>query len=97
MNRGKKSLAVSPKSQAGRQIILDLIDRSDVLIDPFRPGTLEKLGLGPDECLKRNPRLICARLTGYRRSGPYSKLAGHDINYAALSGVLSVSRRLAEL
>jgi alpha-methylacyl-CoA racemase len=71
---------------------MDLIQRSDVLIDPFRPGTLEKLGLGPDECLKRNPKLVYARLTGYRRTGPYAKLAGHDINYAALSGVLAASQ-----
>jgi len=90
--RGKRSIAVSPKTSSGRSIIMALIQRSDVLIDPFRPGTLEKLGLGPDECLKRNPKLVYARLTGYRRTGPYAKLAGHDINYAALSGVLAMLR-----
>lgn len=63
--------------------------RADVLIDPFRPGVLERLGLGPDVLLQLNPRLIIARLTGFRRDGPYSKMAGHDLNYIALSGVLS--------
>lgn len=65
--------------------------RADILLDPFRPGVLERLGLGPTELLKLNPRLIIARLTGYRRDeGPYAKMAGHDINYIALSGVLSM-------
>jgi alpha-methylacyl-CoA racemase len=62
-----------------------------VLIDPFRPGVLERLGLGPDVLLQLNPGLIIARLTGFRREGPYSKMAGHDLNYIALSGVLSES------
>lgn len=72
--------------------------RADVLIDPFRPGVLERLGLGPDVLLKANPGLIIARLTGFRREGPYSKMAGHDLNYIALSGVLSeLGHRFAEI
>lgn len=63
------------------------------MIDPFRPGVLERLGLGPEVLLKLNPRLIIARLTGFRREGMYSKMAGHDINYLALSGVLSLLGR----
>ncbi|ORY64756.1 CoA-transferase family III domain-containing protein [Leucosporidium creatinivorum] len=70
--------------------------RADVLIDPFRPGVLERLGLGPDVLLQLNPRLIIARLTGFRRDGPYSKMAGHDLNYIALSGVLSLLGRKDE-
>ena len=85
-------MAISPKTARGRDIILDLIAQSDVLIDPFRPGVLERLGLGPEVCLKRNPRLVYARLTGYRRTGPYANAAGHDINYLALSGVLAMLR-----
>ena len=71
--------------------------RADVLIDPFRPGVLERLGLGPDVLLKANPGLIIARLTGFRREGPYSKMAGHDLNYIALSGVLSESDVVSSL
>ncbi|KAK4046338.1 hypothetical protein OIO90_006596 [Microbotryomycetes sp. JL221] len=67
--------------------------RADVLIDPFRPGVLERLGLGPDRLLAANPRLIIARLTGFRRQGPYAMMAGHDLNYIALSGVLSLLGR----
>ncbi|KDE05640.1 hypothetical protein MVLG_04011 [Microbotryum lychnidis-dioicae p1A1 Lamole] len=67
--------------------------RADVLIDPFRPGVLERLGLGPDVLLAANPGLVIARLTGFRREGPYGKMAGHDINYVALSGVLSLLGR----
>lgn len=68
-----------------------------MLIDPFRPGVLERLGLGPDVLLKANPGLIIARLTGFRREGPYSKMAGHDLNYIALSGVLSESDVVSSL
>lgn len=64
--------------------------QADVLIDPFRPGVLEGIGLGPDVCLQRNPRLVFARLTGFGQTGPLSKVAGHDINYLSLSGLLSV-------
>jgi alpha-methylacyl-CoA racemase len=72
------------------------LSTADIFLDPFRPGVLEKLGLAPEELIKRNPRLIVARLTGYRRTGPYAKAAGHDINYLAMSGVLSLLGRKNE-
>ncbi|KAL6241209.1 hypothetical protein RBB50_011888 [Rhinocladiella similis] len=89
--RGKSSIKVDLKSSGGRRFFLRLIREVDVLIDPFRPGVLEKLGLGPEVVLmKANPRLIVARLTGFRRDGKYAAMAGHDINYLAVSGVLSM-------
>lgn len=93
-NRGKRSISVSAKSQAGRAIIKRLIERTDVLIDPFRPGVLEKLGFGPEEMLKLNPGLVYARMYGFEKDSKYADMAGHDINYSALSGVLSVCRRV---
>lgn len=69
----------------------EMTKKADVLLDPFRPGVLEKLGLGPDVLLKDNPRLIIARISGFGPSGPASKAAGHDINYLATAGVLGVS------
>ncbi|KAI5115128.1 hypothetical protein M0805_009732, partial [Coniferiporia weirii] len=96
--RGKRSLAVDPKIPAGRNLLLKLISRADILIDPFRPGVLERLGLGPDVFLKEgmNERLIYARLSGFTRTGPYKDMAGHDINYLALSGVLAMLPGTAE-
>lgn len=89
--RNKSSITIDLKSSSGRDLLLRLIPSVDVLIDPFRPGILENLGLSPtDVLLKRNPRLIVARLTGFRRDGKYSRMAGHDINYLAVSGVLSM-------
>jgi alpha-methylacyl-CoA racemase len=90
-NSGKKSIAVSPKTKAGLDVILKLISTADVVVDPYRPGVLERLGLGPD-VLERvsKGRVILARLTGFERTGKWGKLAGHDINYLALSGVLAV-------
>lgn len=87
----KSSLPLDLKRGPSRSLFLKLIDKADVLIDPFRPGVLEKLGLGPDEVLlKKNPRLIVVRLTGFRKDGEYKDMAGHDINYLAVSGALSV-------
>ena len=87
--RGKRSIAINIKSKKGQEVIQTLCKQSDVLIEPFRKGVMEKSGLGPDLLLKQNPGLIYARLTGYGQSGPYSNMAGHDINYLATSGVLS--------
>ena len=87
----KSSIALDLKSPSSVSVLLSLIAKSDVLIDPFRPGVLEKLGLDPETVLlKRNPRIIVVRLTGFRRDGKYSSMAGHDINYLAVSGVLSM-------
>ena len=89
LTRHKSSIAVDLKVPAGSGLLRDLLRHVDVLIDPFRPGTLESLGLAPEELLRDNPRLIVARLTGFRRDGKYKDMAGHDINYLAVSGVLS--------
>eukprot|EP00743_Colponemidia_sp_Colp-15_P007822 GILK01008471.1.p1 GENE.GILK01008471.1~~GILK01008471.1.p1 ORF type:complete len:396 (-),score=49.01 GILK01008471.1:79-1227(-) len=91
--RGKRSVSLNLKSALGREALLQLVDRADVLIEPFRPGVMEKLGLGPDVLLARNSRLIFARLTGFGQSGSMKARAGHDINYLALSGALSLFGR----
>ena len=83
---GKRSLALNLKCKDGVELMKRLCTNSDVLLDPFRPGVLEKLGLGPDVLLGLNPRLIFGRISGYGQSGPMSQMAGHDINYIALSG-----------
>lgn len=88
--RGKKSIALNLKSKEGIATLMRLIDKSDVLIEPFRPGVAEKLGFGPEIALKRNHKLVYARLTGFGQTGPYAKMAGHDMNYIAISGALSV-------
>jgi len=89
-NRGKKSLTIDLKDPAGRESFLKLADRADVLIEGFRPGVMERLGAGYETLRERNPRLIYAALTGYGGSGKFADLAGHDINYLALSGVLDL-------
>ncbi len=88
MSRSRASIAVDLKNPQGVDAVLRLAEQADVLIDPFRPGVTEKLGLGPDEALARNPRLIYARMTGFGNHGPLAHAAGHDINYIALSGAL---------
>ncbi|KAL9054659.1 MAG: hypothetical protein Q9162_004025 [Coniocarpon cinnabarinum] len=90
LTRRKSSIALDLKKPASLAILRDLIVKADVLIDPYRPGVLEKLGLGPADLHCLNPRLIIARVTGFRRSGKYAGMAGHDINYLAVSGVLSL-------
>jgi alpha-methylacyl-CoA racemase len=86
--RGKKSIVLDLKRAAGVEVLLRLLARADALIDPYRPGVLERLGLGPDVCLARNPRLIYGRITGWGQHGPLANSAGHDINYIALTGAL---------
>lgn len=88
LQRGKRSLGVDLKDPAGVGLVLDLVERADVLLEGFRPGVTERLGLGPDQCLERNPRLIYGRMTGWGQEGPLSSHAGHDIDYIALAGVL---------
>jgi alpha-methylacyl-CoA racemase len=88
VSRGRRSIAVDLKRAEGRNLVLDLVTRSDVFLEGFRPGVCERLGIGPDACLGRNPRLVYGRMTGWGQSGPKARLAGHDINYIALTGAL---------
>lgn len=87
-NRGKRSVAVDLKTAEGIETVLDLIEKCDALIEGMRPGVMERLGLGPDVCLARNPRLVYGRMTGWGQDGPLAHAAGHDLNYIALSGAL---------
>jgi alpha-methylacyl-CoA racemase len=86
--RGKRSVALDLKDPAGVETARRLIDDADVLVDPYRPGVAERLGLGPEECLGRNPRLVYARMTGWGQDGPLAGASGHDLNYIALAGAL---------
>lgn len=88
LNRGKKSLVVDLKNDRGIDAVLKMIEAADILIEGFRPGVAERLGLGPDECFARNPRLVYGRMTGWGQEGPLSHSAGHDIGYIALTGAL---------
>jgi alpha-methylacyl-CoA racemase len=97
MMRGKRSVTLDLKNGNGKEAALQLIARADVLIEGFRPGVMERLGLGPDEALKANPRLVYGRMTGWGQDGPLAPRAGHDINYIALAGVLHAFGRKGEL
>ncbi len=88
MNRGRASVILDLKQPGGRNAALRLVEKADGLIEGFRPGVMERLGLGPDDCMRRNPRLIYGRMTGWGQTGPMAQAAGHDINYIALSGTL---------
>ena len=87
--RGKRSIALDLKQPGAAEVVLRLIEQADALIEGFRPGVMERLGLGPEVCLARNPRLVFGRLTGWGQHGPLAQAAGHDINYVALSGILN--------
>ena len=87
--RGRRSIGVDLKSDAGRELVLRLVEGADVVFEGFRPGVAERLGIGPDDCLARNPALVYGRMTGWGQDGPYAASAGHDINYIALAGVLA--------
>jgi alpha-methylacyl-CoA racemase len=86
--RGKKSVVINLKDANGIETLLRMLENADVLIDPFRPGVCEKLGIGPDVCLARNPKLVFARMTGWGQDGPLAQAAGHDINYISITGAL---------
>jgi alpha-methylacyl-CoA racemase len=88
LNRGKRSVVADLKTGEGRELVLQLIEDADALIEGMRPGVMERLGLGPDVCHKRNPRLVYSRMTGWGQSGPMAQAAGHDNNYISLSGAL---------
>jgi alpha-methylacyl-CoA racemase len=88
VNRGKRSLAVDLKTPDGAEVVLDVVTSADAVIEGFRPGVAERLGIGPAECLGRNPAIVYGRVTGWGQEGPLAHTAGHDIDYIALSGVL---------
>src|SRR3954464_4495361 len=88
LHRSRPSVAVDLKSPEGRDVLLRLVESADVLIEGLRPGVTERLGLGPEDCLARNPRLVYARMTGWGQDGPFALTAGHDINYLSLTGAL---------
>jgi alpha-methylacyl-CoA racemase len=88
LGRGRRSIAVNLKDVRGLDVALRLVDRADVLVEGFRPGVAERLGIGPDACADRNPRLIYARMTGWGQEGPLAQRAGHDIDYIAVAGAL---------
>ena len=92
-NRNKQSVAIDLKSADGVATALRLIEKADILIEGFRPGVMEKLGLGPDACLAANPRLVFGRMTGWGQDGPLAQAAGHDLNYIALTGALAAIGR----
>ena len=94
--RGKQSIALNLKTAEGVETLLGLIEQADMLLEGFRPGVMEKLGLGPDQCLAKNPRLVYGRMTGWGQTGPLSQAAGHDINYISLTGALYAMGRADE-
>jgi alpha-methylacyl-CoA racemase len=88
MNRGKRSIGIDLKAETGVEVVLRLVEIADALIEGFRPGVMERRGLSPEVCLGRNPHLVYGRMTGWGQEGPYASMAGHDIDYIALSGAL---------
>lgn len=94
--RGRKSIAVDLKNPEGVETVLKLVEKADAIMEGFRPGVMERLGLGPDVCLARNPGLVYGRMTGWGQDGPMSQAAGHDINYISLSGALHGIGRAGE-
>ena len=96
LNRGRPSIAVDLKNPDGIETVLRLVEQADALIEGFRPGVMERLGLGPDACHERNPRLVYGRMTGWGQDGPLAQTAGHDIDYIAIAGVLHNFTRQGE-
>ena len=94
--RNRRSLAVDLKSEAGRETVLRLCEGADAIFEGFRPGVTERLGLGPEDCMARNPKLVYGRMTGWGQEGPMAQAAGHDINYIGLSGALHAIGRAGE-
>ncbi|MDT0200365.1 CaiB/BaiF CoA-transferase family protein [Nocardioides sp. AE5] len=88
LNRGRPSVAMNLKDPAAVATVLDLVEGADVLVEGMRPGVTERMGIGPEECLARNPKLVYARMTGWGQSGPFAQVAGHDMNYIAITGTL---------
>ncbi|KAK1183222.1 CaiB/BaiF CoA-transferase family protein [Streptomyces sp. NBS 14/10] len=89
-NRNKRSVLLDLKTEPGQAAVLDLVERADILIEGYRPGVAERLGVGPDACRARNPRLVYGRMTGWGQQGPLAETAGHDIGYIAVTGALGM-------
>lgn len=96
-DRGKRSVVLDLKNAAARDAVLSLVETADILTEGYRPGVTERLGLGPEDCQARNPRLVYARMTGWGQSGPMSQRAGHDINYIGLTGALHAMGRQSDV
>jgi len=96
LNRGRRSAAIDLKNPDAVEVVLRLVESADALVEGFRPGVAERLGIGPDACLARNPRLVYGRMTGFGQEGPLAPVAGHDIDYIAMSGMLSQFGRAGE-
>ena len=96
LNRGRRSIGLDLKNPEGVEALLSLVEQADILMEGFRPGVTERLGIGPDERLARNPKLVYGRMTGWGQEGPYAQAAGHDINYIALAGALDPIGRRGE-
>ena len=96
LNRGRRSIGIDLKNPDGVQTVLRLVESADALIEGFRPGVAERLGIGPDDCLARNPKLVYGRMTGWGQEGPMAHAAGHDINYIALAGALEALGRAGQ-
>jgi alpha-methylacyl-CoA racemase len=89
LQRGRQNIAIDLKNPDGVETLLKLVESADALIEGFRPGVMERLGVGPDVCISRNKKLVFGRMTGWGQDGPYANSAGHDINYIALAGALA--------
>ena len=96
LQRGRKNIAIDLKNPQGVETLLQLIEKADAVIEGFRPGVMERLGIGPDVCLARNPKLVFGRMTGWGQEGMYGQAAGHDINYISLAGALAHFARPGE-
>ncbi|HXZ62452.1 MAG TPA: CaiB/BaiF CoA-transferase family protein [Acidimicrobiales bacterium] len=96
LGRGRRSVAVDLKHPQGPEVVLRLVEQADALLEGFRPGVTERLGIGPDDCMARNPRLVYGRMTGWGQEGPLAQAAGRDVNYVALSGTLAMIGRAGE-
>ncbi|CAB4873273.1 unannotated protein [freshwater metagenome] len=96
MQRNRRNIAIDLKNPEGVEALMQLIEGADALIEGFRPGVMERLGVGPDDCLARNPKLVFGRMTGWGQQGPYALAAGHDINYISLAGALAHYARAGE-
>ncbi len=96
VDRGKHSIALDIKQADAKAILEQLITKSDILIEGFRPGVMEKLGFGPDDCFALNPKLVYGRMTGWGQTGPLAPTAGHDLNYIAISGARCLSSKLSD-